>query len=615
LNDIIRLKQMLADRAHEVAAMLLPGGRKEGAEWRAGSITGERGQSLGVHLSGAKAGVWSDFSTGESGDMIDLWVAAKHVPLTTALDDIRAYLGVQRPQEPYRDPRPNYTRPPRPQCHAPQARVLDYLKEERNIPREVMARYKIGEDGIRIIFPFLLPDGTLAMAKAREATAGAKPIPTAANCEPVLFGWQAIGENERRLVITEGEIDALSMAAYGQPAMSVPFGGGGKGKQNWIENEFDRLQRFDRIYLATDMDEQGELAAAEIASRLGRHRCYRVTLPRKDANECLVEGVTRDEIETSIANAAALDPEGLRRAASFEDKIVKLFYPPQGAPEGYSVPYTGLHGKLLFRPAEVTLWSGDTGSGKSQVISDCTPKWIEQGSRICLASLEMKPEQSLKRMIKQAGGIDRPTQHFLREILTWLDRGLLLYDRVGKASIEGLLEIFDYARAKYGCDQFVIDSFMRLGIPGDDYNAQEAAIFKLVNWAVESNVHLHLVAHSRKPGKERGVPDSADVKGAMEIGANAFNIVTVFRNRKIEEMAAAANNGEPPDMTDEPGVTLNVAKQRNGDFEGKVNFFFNRRTYQYYSVSDNRRFPRCYVELGEGPTVANESHHETAETA
>jgi twinkle protein len=345
------------------------------------------------------------------------------------------------------------------------------------------------------------------------------------------------------------------------------------------------------------MDEQGELAAVEIAGRLGRHRCYRVKLPRKDANECLVDGISKEEIAQAITGAAALDPEGLRRAASFEDKIVRLFYPPQGAPEGYSVPYAGLYGKLLFRPAEITLWSGDTGSGKSQVISDCTPKWIQDGSRVCLASLEMKPEQSLKRMIKQTGGVDRPTVEFLHEILAWLDRGLLLYDRVGKASIEALLEVFDYARAKYGCDQFVIDSFMRLGIPGDDYNAQEAAIFKLVNWAVETNVHLHLVAHSRKPGKDRGVPDSADVKGAMEIGANAFNIITVFRNRKIEELAASANGGDPPDMTDEPGVTLNVAKQRNGDFEGKVNLYFSRKTYQYFSPADNRRFARSYVEL------------------
>ena len=601
MSDITELKLKLAARADDVAAMLLPGGRKEGHEWRAGSVDGEKGQSLGVHLTGAKAGVWSDFGTGEGGDLIDLWTAAKRVTLIQALDDIRAYLGVSRPA-PYRDPKPNYIRPPKPQCTTPKARVLDYLTVERNVPRDVIEKYRVGEDGSKIVFPFLLPDGTLAMAKTREAVDGAKPVPTAANCEPVLFGWQAIDDHGRDLVLTEGEIDALSMAAYGLQAMSVPYGGGGKGKQNWIENEFERLGRFERIYIATDMDEPGEQAATEIAARLGRHRCYRVKLPRKDANECLNDGVTKEEIAQCIANATALDPEGLRRASAFESRVVNLFWPTHEDRQGYSVAYGGLAGNLLFRPAEVTLWSGATGSGKSQLISDCVPRWISEGSRVCIASFEMKPEWTLKRMVKQAGGVDRPTVEYIHDILEFLDSGLLLYEKVGKSGIPALLEIFDYARAKYGCDQFVIDSLMRLGIGADDYTGQEAGVFKLVDWAITNNVHLHLVAHSRKGGLDRGVPEAEDIKGAMEIGANAFNIVTIWRNRKVEE--AGGDPDRRPEITDEPGVTLNVAKQRNGDFEGKVKMFFNTKTYQYFSVADNRKFPRSFVERSTPQIIA-----------
>ncbi len=51
---------------------LLPNGHREGQEWRCGSIHGEPGKSLGVHLTGAKAGVWSDFAAGEGGDILDL---------------------------------------------------------------------------------------------------------------------------------------------------------------------------------------------------------------------------------------------------------------------------------------------------------------------------------------------------------------------------------------------------------------------------------------------------------------------------------------------------------------------------------------------------------------
>jgi twinkle protein len=128
-------------------------------------------------------------------------------------------------------------------------------------------------------------------------------VPTAAGCEPLLFGWQAMPVNVRVAVITEGEIDALSWAACGYDALSVPFGGGNGRKQHWIENEYERMQQFERIYLATDMYEEGEKAAKEIAARLGLHCCLRVKMPRKDGNACLVEGVTKATMDEAIAKA------------------------------------------------------------------------------------------------------------------------------------------------------------------------------------------------------------------------------------------------------------------------------------------------------------------------
>ncbi len=603
--EITQIKRMLADRALDVASMLLPGGKKTGNEWRADSVNGGKGQSLGVHLTGNKSGIWADFATGEGGDLLDLWRAVKGISLSEALEAARGYLGVER-HEPYRDPKPAYSAPPKPAGRKPEAHVLDYLKEDRNIPGEVIERYRIGEDGNRIVFPFFRPDKTLAMVKMREAVDGAKPIPTAANCEPILFGWQAIPENAREVTITEGEIDALSMAAYGYPALSVPFGGGGGRKQQWIESDYDRLERFEKLYIATDVDGPGEEAAAEIAGRLGRHRCYRVRLPRKDGNDCLVEGVSRDAIAASYQAAESLDPEGLHRADAYTDKVIRLFYPEEGEHIGYSLPYGSLKKNLRFRPGEVTLWSGASGSGKSQLISDCMPEWLREGSRICVASFEMQPQWIMKRLVKQSAGVDRPPKQYIPEITKWLGEGVLLYEKVGKAGIDTLLEIFDYARAKYGCDQFVIDSLMRLGIAGDDYTGQEQAVFKIVDWTIANNVHSHLVAHSRKGDKKSwGVPETEDIKGAMEIGANAFNIITVWRDRDHEEkMRQAKSDEERAPLDEKPGVILNVAKQRNGDFEGRAGLWFNQDTYQYFSSKDNRKWPRKYVGRAEQEVVA-----------
>jgi len=596
MADITEISRGLASRAQSVAEYLLPNGRKFSQEWSVGSIHGEQGDSLKVHLSGPKAGVWSDFATGEKGDLIDLWSAVRRVNLAEAINEAREWLGLSRPA-PYRDPRPSYTRPARPKCTAAAGSVFDYLTVDRNLPSAVLQAYRVGSTETEIVFPFLLPGGDLAMAKVRKAEAGASPKPTAANCEPVLFGWQAIPDDAREVVITEGEIDALSMAAYGHPAMSVPFGGGGGGKQKWIESEFERMDRFERIYIATDMDKPGDEAAEEIANRLGRHRCLRVKLPLKDANACLVDGIGKDAIDAAIRDAAHLDPEGLRQPTGFSAQVIELFWPAHETHVGYRPPYGKLRDRLLFRPAEVTLWGGESGAGKSQILSDCIVDWINQGSRVCLSSLEMKAAQTLKRMCKQVVGVDRPTEQAIINSLTWLDRGLLLYERVGKASVDGLLEVFDYARAKYGCDQFVIDSLMRLGIASDDYTGQEKAVFRLVDWTLANNVHTHLVAHARKGGQMRSGPsETEDIKGAMEIGANAFNIITVWRNRRLEdEIKAAETEEEREALTQKPGVIVNVAKQRNGDFEGKVGLWFDDKSYRYFATSEKSQWLRSYL--------------------
>lgn len=597
MADIVEIKNRLNDRVISVCELLLPNGRKEGNEWRAGSTGGEKGRSLGVHLNGIKTGVWADFGGSEGGDLISLWMSVKGQQLPEALDDIRSWLGISRP-DPYRDPKPDYQRPERPKCSKPANSVKTYLNG-RGIPDGILDVYRVAEQGDKIIFPFLLPNGELVLAKARKAEDGAKPVPTAANCEPILFGWQAVPPNARDIIITEGEIDALSWATYGHTAMSVPFGGGKGAKQKWIESEFDRLQRFERIFISTDHDAPGDEAADEIASRLGRHRCLRVKLPRKDANKCLADGVSQDEMEACLSAAQGLDPAGLRRPSDLTDRVIYLFWPAEGEHVGYGVPYDKLAGKLLFRPAELTLWSGASGHGKSQILSDCLPHWVKQGSRICLASLEMKGEQTLKRLAKQTGGIDRPTAPFITNILQWLDNGLLIYDHVGKSGIPALIEVFDYARAKYGCDQFIIDSLMRLGIAQDDYNGQEKAVFQLVDWTIANNVHLHLVAHSRKGDKERGAPETEDIKGAMEIGANAFNIVTIWRNKQHEQkLKMAKSDDEREELNEKPGVIMNVAKQRNGDFEGMVGLWFDQASYRYHTTNNRFYWERHYVPRG-----------------
>lgn len=106
-HDAAALADALAQRVQALAAELLPAGRRHGQEWRAGSLAGEPGQSLAVHLSGAKAGVWSDFASGERGDALDLVAAVLfRGNVRDALDWTRAWLGIDSDATPQQQRRP-----------------------------------------------------------------------------------------------------------------------------------------------------------------------------------------------------------------------------------------------------------------------------------------------------------------------------------------------------------------------------------------------------------------------------------------------------------------------------------------------------------------------------
>jgi phage/plasmid primase-like uncharacterized protein len=72
LVDISTVAAMLADRADALCGELLPAGTREGHEWRVGSVAGEPGRSMAVHLYGGKAEVWCDWAADLGGDALDL---------------------------------------------------------------------------------------------------------------------------------------------------------------------------------------------------------------------------------------------------------------------------------------------------------------------------------------------------------------------------------------------------------------------------------------------------------------------------------------------------------------------------------------------------------------
>jgi len=90
----LEVKTALGARGEEFARWLFPAGKKIGQEWHVGALSGEAGKSLSICIGGAKAGVFADFATGDSGDnLVELYSQSKRVAFKDALHACADWLG------------------------------------------------------------------------------------------------------------------------------------------------------------------------------------------------------------------------------------------------------------------------------------------------------------------------------------------------------------------------------------------------------------------------------------------------------------------------------------------------------------------------------------------
>jgi twinkle protein len=268
---------------------------------------------------------------------------------------------------------------------------LDFF-ESRGISLETAARFEIytasrpreggqivpDPNGNIIVFPFL-DNGVVVAEKYRapgkrfwQRTGGRRTFWNATALDD-----PALADGHLPLVITEGEIDALTAIDCGFPlAVSVPDGAPGvpegqspdelepinptqenKGKFEFLFNNQERLKRVKRFILAVDNDPPGRRLAAELERRLSAWRCFFVTYPEgcKDLNEVLVRH-GRDAVTRVLEGARPYPVRGLYRLSE---------YPERDALETFSTGWWTLDPHLMLFPGEFMVVTGVPGHGKS----------------------------------------------------------------------------------------------------------------------------------------------------------------------------------------------------------------------------------------------------------
>lgn len=276
-------------------------------------------------------------------------------------------------------------------------------------------------------------------------------------------------------------------------------------------------------------------------------------------------------------------------ASSWVDAVVDRFHGAASESHWKSTGFAKMAGKFDFREGELTVWAGINKHGKTTLLSNVMLNVMQAGQRVCVASMEMKPAETMAKMTRQAGGTGEPAIEFIRRFHRWTDDKLWIYNHLGRVAAARILALALYVRREMKIDHLVIDSLMKCGIGVDDLTGQKDFVDALSTTARDTGLHIHLVCHMRKGENEKAAPDKFSVKGAGEIADMPDNVLIVWKNlRKIDDLLQAEREQNDElraalmkQLREKPDAFVRVAGQRHHPWEGSFAFWFEKDSQQF----------------------------------
>ena len=133
----------------------------------------------------------------------------------------------------------------------------------------------------------------------------------------------------------------------------------------------------------------------------------------------------------------------IQPASIWADEVIAAFERPANH-AGACLPWPKTREMVRLRSGELTIWPGMSGHGKSMMVGQVALHLMEQGEKVCLASMEMKPTSTMQRMCRQAFGCNIPNRQDIRDLHAWTNGRLWLYDQQGQVSPDRILAVARY---------------------------------------------------------------------------------------------------------------------------------------------------------------------------
>jgi len=432
-----------------------------------------------------------------------------------------------------------------------QADVIPVSSRIRGISPEIFQQYnyyKTKED-VHCINHFD-KDGNLVAQKFRfkDKTFSWKGNAKAA----VPFGMNKWRSGGKRIVITEGELDCLSIAeALGGKYPIISVNNGATAAKRDLKDHIEFINSYDEILLAFDNDDAGKKAIQECSSLFTPGKVRVVDLGEfKDFNEVLQkqgkQGVLKHYYETKMYTPSGIVNANEGGFASFFEDIT--------ADSVYDTPFTKLQ---VSKGAIITIVSG-SGMGKSTLTREIGYDLLMR-HKLTVGHVALEENNNVSKrayiginlnaqLIKKTNwhefkGEEENVKRLQKayDDVIGTDR-LYLYNHFGSLDSDSLLSKLRYLAVGAGCDFIILDHISIVVSGLDDMGDNERRVIdvlmtKLRSLVEETGVGMILVSHLKRPPGEKGHEDGvqtrlAHLRGSGSIAQLSDSVIGIEGNQQ-----------------------------------------------------------------------------------